>query len=188
MGPPQVITYPFFFSLQYTGLEIFIYHPTNRKASEVVRAFSDGQIDGMTKVWTPGMEEWKAMSDVSELKEFLAHAVDDEEDGSAGEEEIGQRGGEEVYDPAIMTYIGPDAEDEYAIPHIDEDARRGLLSKRVTERGEKEVKEVRSFTGDHGINYIWSEEEQNWAVGGKGDNEGEEEDPEETEKKNNNNM
>ncbi len=176
------------YSLQCTVLKTFIYHQSC-KASEVVRAFSDGQIDGMTKVWTPGMEEWKAMSDIPELKEFLAHAVDDEENGSVEEEEeIGQRR-EEVYDPAVMTYVGPDvANDEFTIPHIDEDARRGLLSKRVKERGEKEVNEARSFTGDHGINYKWSEEEQNWVVGGKGDDEGEEEEPEETENNDNNMM
>ncbi len=115
------------------------------------------------------------MSDVSELKEFLAHAVDDDEDGGSTREEEE----EEVYDPTTMTYIGYDAEDEYAIPRFDEDARRGLLSKRVTESGEKkEVKEVRSFTGDHGINYKWCEEKQDWVVGGKGDNDGEGEDPE----------
>ncbi len=151
---------------------------TNRKAFEVVRAFGDGEIDGMTTVWTPGMEEWKAMSDVTELKEILAHAIDDEEeDGSAGgEEEIGQKG-DEGYDPATMMYLGPDSEDELAMPHLDEDARKGLLSKRVTERGGKEMEEVRSFTGDNGLNYRWSEEEQNWVVGGKGDDdEGDQED------------
>ncbi len=159
------------------------------KASEIVRAFSDGHIDGMTKVWTPGFEEWKAMGDISELKEFLAHAVNDEESGSAeAEEEIGQRH-EEVYDPSVMTYVQPDtADDEHAIPRIDDDVRRGLNSKRVKERGEKEVDEVRSFTGDHGINYKWCEKEQDWVVGGKGDGEGEEESTKDTENNSSNIM
>lgn len=53
----------------------------NRKGpvqtADLVTLFVDGEIDGMTLVWCKDLPEWKPVSEVPELKEFLHDANED---------------------------------------------------------------------------------------------------------------
>ena len=51
--------------------------PVNTK--DLVALFLDGEIDGLTVVWTSSMTEWKPISEVPSLKEFLHEANEDQE-------------------------------------------------------------------------------------------------------------
>uniref|UniRef100_K3WEI1 RRM domain-containing protein n=1 Tax=Globisporangium ultimum (strain ATCC 200006 / CBS 805.95 / DAOM BR144) TaxID=431595 RepID=K3WEI1_GLOUD len=51
---------------------------------ELVALFLDGEIDGMTLVWSKDMAEWSSISEVPSLKEFLHEANEDQ----AREEEV----------------------------------------------------------------------------------------------------
>ncbi|GAB9475479.1 Rna-binding protein [Globisporangium polare] len=51
---------------------------------ELVALFLDGEVDGMTLVWTKDMVDWKPISEVPALKEFLHEANEDQ----AREEEV----------------------------------------------------------------------------------------------------
>jgi hypothetical protein len=108
------------------------------------KAFREGDIDGLTKVWTQGMADWQSLSEVVGLRQVVQMEAAEGEGLD--------------YSTAAMVF----SVDEQ--PILDEAAKTALSrSKSKPKEGAK-----RSFTADDGTNYRWSNDINDWIPGGDG--------------------
>ncbi|KAI9923025.1 hypothetical protein PsorP6_001966 [Peronosclerospora sorghi] len=102
--------------------------PTGPVTTEkLVQLFVDGEIDGMTLVWTEELEDWKPIGEVSSLKEFIQEANDEMDreeelqeqtnqvpmehqvfETELGDALVAEDGTQYVFDPESKTYVTPE--------------------------------------------------------------------------------
>ncbi|KAG5191670.1 hypothetical protein JKP88DRAFT_271269 [Tribonema minus] len=149
-------------------------------AKELIKAFQEGALDGMTLVWAVNMTDWLPMAELPGLKELLMSAEEEEnENGDSAQPEsasAAQQQGVQAPQPAVA---GVDANamvfafEPEEQPALDAEASEALAKARKA-RGEEGKK---SFVTDAGVRYVWDAEENDWVEAGsedEGDEEGEE--------------
>jgi HIV Tat-specific factor 1 len=106
----------------------------------------EGEVDGMTTVWKEGMDAWKPLTDVPELKQAIREANAELE------------GDDSVSEPAFTD------EQQMAVESDDESARiQQHFSKEGASEGEDGVKDKEKFfTSDDGTPYVWDDATDGW--------------------------
>jgi hypothetical protein len=112
----------------------------------LLHKLKEGDIDGLTLVYTTGMAEWKKASDVDELREELRKINEQE---AAMEAAMNASSANDLNTNSIGNQIFvPDADDEV------QQAAKAYFQK----------SKPKNFVADDGTKYKWDEEEQDWVV------------------------
>jgi RNA recognition motif-containing protein len=114
----------------------------------IMHKLHEGQIDGLTLVYSSAIGEWKKMSEVDSLKEAISKVAKEEEAAEAAAKVLAEQS-----DQSQQVYF------------FDEEAgmQAMLPPKSVNLDGKTSSTGVKkSFTADNGVHYQWDDAENDW--------------------------